>query len=79
MFNGITPKTFLDTPQEWHASVIGFFEALCPWPPQYYLTEAEKFQLRKEYHYYMSGRGLGFVALLFLLLSIVKFILEVIL
>lgn len=33
MFNGIKPRTFLSTPQEWHALVIGFCEVLCLWKP----------------------------------------------
>lgn len=77
MFNGIKPRTFLDTPQEWHASAIGFFEVLCPWPPRTWLSGPALEKLLGEYHYYMLGRGLGFVALLFLLCGIVKFIMEI--
>jgi hypothetical protein len=79
MFNGIKPKTFLNTPEEWHALAIGFFEVLCPWPARTWLSGPSLESLLKEYHYYMTGRGLGFVAFLFLLRGVVKFIMEVVL
>lgn len=77
MFNGIKLKTFLSTPQEWHALVVGFFEVLCPWHAWIWLTGPALEKFLGEYHYYTLGRGLGFVALLFLLLGVAKFILEV--
>jgi hypothetical protein len=79
MFDGIKLKTLLSTPEEWHALIIGFFEALCPWPSRYHLTDAEKAPLRKEYHYYMTGRGLGFPVLLLILVGTAKLIQEVLL
>jgi len=77
MFDGINLKTLLSTPAEWHALVIGFFEVLCPWPPRTWLSGEALDQLLKEYHYYMTGRGLGFVALVLILLGMAKLILEV--
>lgn len=79
MFEGIKPKTFLSTPEEWHALAIGFFEVLCPWPPRIRLSGPALDKLLGEYHYYMTGRGLGFLTLVILLLGILKFILEVLL
>ena len=79
MFDGIKPKTFLNTPGEWHALVIGFFEVLCPWKPRYNFVDRCQRSLKGEYHYYMAGRGLGFIALLCFLIGIVKLIKEVLL
>ena len=79
MFQGIKLKTLLSTSQEWHSLLIGFFEALCPWPPQYHLAMEQKDELRGEYHYYMAGRGVGFVALLLILIGIAKLVQEVLL
>lgn len=79
MFDGINLKTFLNTHQEWHALVIGFFEVLCPWPPRCHLTRATMGELRKEFHYYVTGRGLGFVAFVYLCLGIAKFVKEILL
>lgn len=79
MFRGIQPKTFLDTPQEWHALVVGFCEVLCPWPPRTWAAATALNLLLSEYHYYMTGRGLGFLALVVILTGLAKFILEVLL
>lgn len=79
MFKGIKLKTFLNTHQEWHAFVIGFFEVLCPWPSRYHLTMAPMDDLLKEFHYYMAGRGLGFVTLLLILIGFAKLAKEVLL
>ena len=79
MFDGIKLKTFLNTHQEWHAFLIGFFEVLCPWKPRYPLTTSTMGELLKEYHYYQAGRGLGFVALIFFTIGILLLIKEVLL
>lgn len=79
MCKGINPKNILDTWAERHTFLIGFFEVLCPWPPQYHLTLEKKDELRSEYHYYMAGRALGFIALLLILTALVKLFKEVIL
>jgi hypothetical protein len=65
-------KSFLDTDEELHAFVIGLFEILCPWPPQFNpssLTGKGKGEsdnpteaTSKEYHYYLFGRGMGVIA-----------------
>jgi len=49
----------MDTPEEFHAFVIGFFEVLCPWPPRYTLPAAP---YSTEYHYYLFGRGMAVMA-----------------
>lgn len=79
MFNGISFKTFLSTPEEWHAFVIGFFESFCPWKPRLLICASSREELKGEYHYYMAGRALGFVALLLVLTLIAKLIKEVLL
>jgi hypothetical protein len=55
-------KTFLDTPDERHSFVIGFFEVLCPWPPRVKIPQAKP-DVLSEYHYYLFGRGIGILAL----------------
>ena len=72
MFKGINPKAFLDTFQEWHALAIGFFEVLCPWPPRYRLTGKPLAELRKEHHYYVTGRAAGFVIFIIIIIIIIK-------
>lgn len=79
MFEGIKLKTLLSTPEEWHALVIGFFEVLCPWPARTWLSGQSFDQLLREYHYYLTGRGLGFPALLLILIGLAKLIKEVLL
>lgn len=61
--------------QEWHAFAIGFFEVLCPWPPRLReLSQLVKL-VRDEYHYYLAGRGLGFIALISLVCLALKWLL----
>jgi hypothetical protein len=63
MFKGISPRTFIDTYDEWHALVIGFCEVIAPWHPNYYTIDAElNHALSAEHHYYMFGRALGVLA-----------------
>lgn len=79
MFEGINLKTFLSTPKEWHALVIGFFEVLCPWPPSLLAMTSRYEAISGEEHYYMTGRGIGFTALLFTLFGIAYLVKEVLL
>lgn len=79
MFKGIKPGTFLSTHQEWHALVVGFFEILPPWKPRYNFVDRCQRSLKREYHYYLTGRGLGFVALLLILIGLTKLTKEVLL
>ena len=79
MFKGINPKAFLDTFQEWHALVIGFFEVLCPWKPQCPCHCERSEAISSEYHYYLTGRGFGFIALLLILIALAKLTKEVLL
>lgn len=72
MFKGIKLRTLLSTPEEWHALVIGFFEVLCPWPARIKLLTNDNSYLNQEYHYYTTGRGLGFIALLLILTGLAK-------
>lgn len=53
-------KEFLSTPDEVHALVIGLAEVVCPWPPLHRILSWDYAdRLRKEYHYYVTGRALG--------------------
>lgn len=79
MFGGIKLKTFLSTPKEWHALVIGFCEVLCPWRPRYHHSTSLPECIKGEYHYYVTGRALGFVAFVILLLLVSKFVKEALL
>ena len=65
MFKGLKLQELLNTPEEWHALVIGAAEVVCPWPPLHrILTWQYADNLRKEYHYYVTGRALGFFILI---------------
>lgn len=77
MFKGIQLKTFLSTPEEWHALVVGFCEVLCPWPARVWMSGDRLNELLGEYHYYMAGRGLGLPALLFFLIGLAKLVKEI--
>lgn len=74
MFEGIKLRTFLSTPEEWHAFLIGFFEVLCPWKPKRLISEEQSLQIASEYHYYLAGRGLAFLTLLLILIGLCKLI-----
>lgn len=65
------------TPNELHAFLIGFFEVLCPWPAHYKDNLPVPSPLKGEEHYYLGGRGGGFIALLLILIGIAKLIKEV--
>lgn len=62
--------TFMDTPEEWHSFVIGFCEVMCPWKSSIKPTELD--YLQGEYHYYMFGRVIGFMALMGFMVGIIK-------
>ena len=63
-------KNFTD--EEKHCLLIGFMEVLCPWPSRYKVTEEAEFKPDVQHHYYLTGRGLGFIVLMFVLVAIVK-------
>lgn len=67
------------TSDELHAFVIGFFEVLCPWPANIAMHSNYPSPMKGEYHYYLAGRGFGFIALLSVLLILVKLAKEVLL
>jgi hypothetical protein len=63
VFKGIKLSTFMSTPEEWHALIIGFCEVICPWPQQHPTITAElNAVLWDEHHYYVLGRVLGVLA-----------------
>ncbi len=56
-------KDLWPTHQEWHATVQGFCEVLCPWPPRHKTMSRQlQKQLQSEHHYYMWGRALAILA-----------------
>lgn len=65
-------KTFMNTEEEFHAFVIGFFESIHFLKPFIKPTLESEFVIYGEYHYYIFGRALGFIALLFIILLLVK-------
>lgn len=60
------------TGEELHAFLIGFFEVLCPWRPRWLMSLDYDSPLKGEYHYYLAGRGIGFIALLLILITLCK-------
>jgi len=56
-------KSFMNTPDEFHAFVIGLCEVLCPWPPRNQLPiRNSQLTIAEEYHYYLFGRAMGVIA-----------------
>ena len=63
------------TQEELHSFLTGLFETLCPWPSRYKLKEKEaEYTPYREFHYYLGGRGVGFILLLLILVGIAKLI-----
>lgn len=79
MFEGIKLRTFLSTPQEWHALVIGFCVGFCPWLYKLLSLSIRKPPIKGEEHYFVTGIVPGFIALLYLLIGLAKLTKEVIL
>jgi len=69
-------QTFMNTPDEWHAFVIGASETACPWKPNRTMPTYYVKLLDTEYHYYAFGRVIGFIALLALLSGFAKLLLK---
>jgi len=67
------------TMDELHAFLIGLFEVLCPWKPRYPMPLEYPSPLKGEYHYYLAGRALGFIALIWVILGAAYFAREVML
>ena len=65
------------TPDELHAFVIGAAETFCPWRPRHPMSLEYPSPLKGEYHYYLVGRGIGFIALLLILIALCKLIKEI--
>ena len=69
-------KTFLSTPDEWHAFWIGCFETLVPIPARVKPVTWNGHPLQDEYVYYSLGRVIGFapwaVFLIKIFLMIIK-------
>ena len=57
---------------EIHAFIIGFAEVLCPWPSRYRIAREQWDEIIEEFHYYMAGRGAGFITLLLILIGLAK-------
>lgn len=61
---GINFKELLSEYQEVHALVIGFCEGICPWWTRHKISDDLKKQVESEFHYYVSGRIVGIIALI---------------
>lgn len=77
MFDGIKPKTFLSTPREWHAFVIGFCVGFCPWACKLIPFNSPSSPVKGEEHYFVTGIVPGFIALLRFLVGLAKLAKEV--
>ena len=62
--------SFMNTPEEWHAFVLGWAETACPWWARYRITKQAEYTPRKEYHYYAFGRVIGFLTLITIVIVI---------
>lgn len=72
-------STLFSTDAERHVFIVGFFEVLCPWPPRIPISPDYPYDLKGEYHYYMAGRGAGFITLLCVLMGVSLIFKEVLL
>ena len=79
MFDGIKIKTFLSTPQEWHALIFGFCVGFCPWIPKLLPSASLPSFIVGEEHYYAAGIVPGFIALCLFLVELAKLLKEVLL
>jgi len=70
-------STLFSTPGERHIFLIGFFEVLCPWKPRTPKPKRHPMPFATEYHYYVAGRGAGFLALVLILSGIITLLKEV--
>lgn len=57
--------------------MIGFFETACPWKPRAEMPERYPWPVKSEYHYYLGGRWVGFLALLLIISGIITLLKEV--
>lgn len=69
-------RTFLNTPDEWHAFWIGCFETLVPLPAKVKYLTWNGHTLQDEYVYYSLGRGIGFAPWAALLITILVIIVK---
>ena len=67
------------TSNELHAFLIGFSETLCPWKARYACPMESSTIIETEFHYYLAGRGCGFISLLLILIGIAKLVHKVLL
>ena len=72
IFKGINFKEFMNDYQEWHAFVEGFSETFCFWRARHELSGELLKDLKREHHYYVFGRVVGFILLVVLGLVVVK-------
>jgi len=66
------PLSFMNTADEWHSFVVGFFDSMCPLPRSVRPRLATERMIWNEYWYYTFGRGLGAVALVLIMLGLSK-------
>lgn len=69
-----SPFSFMNTPGEWHAFVVGFFEGLTLFIPAQFRPRAGCVLVIKEYWYYSFGRGTGLIAAVLVAVGFVKMV-----
>jgi hypothetical protein len=52
--------------------MVGLSEVLCPWAPRVKAEDRSLDYLQGEYHYYLFGRALGFIALVMTIVLAIK-------
>lgn len=68
------PFSFLDTPEEWHAFVVGFFEGFTLFIPSRFEPAKGRGLVEHEFWYYQFGRGTGMIAVVLIGVGIAKLI-----
>lgn len=68
------PLSFMNTPDEWHSFVIGFFEGFTLFVPAHFGKVKSERMVDSEYWYYSFGRGLGFFSAILSGVGIAKLI-----
>ena len=69
------PFSFMNTSNEWHSFVVGYFEGLCFFIPALIRGKLPSKSLEEsEYWYYSLGRGIGFYTGILAALGIAKLI-----
>ena len=72
--NGLNPKEFLNTHQEWHALIEGFCDGFFPLGIKYKPSKALQEDIESEHHYYNPARIAGIVSFVLFVVGIYKLV-----